>query len=177
MPNNNTQQAVYLQSGSAANENRAADGYSGGQLGIRFTIAPQGSQEGQEWQLVQNDSTMAVVPTRGAVAWWLDRTKFLVTTAVATAGRGNVAGVYQGPSDVGNICCIQRKGLAQVQPGTGTPSTLGLIVVPSATAAKADALAAGTAASYPSLGRTVGATSATETGLFPCMLNVDSGVV
>lgn len=185
MPNSNQQDAVYLQSGAAKDENRLPDSYSGGQIGSRFTVAPEPGGDpvnnlGQEWQLVQADSVMDVEPTRGAVAYWLSRTKFLVTTDVSLAGRGNVAGVFGGTVTLGNICCIQREGVAQVQPEgspTAQPTTAGLIVIPGSSDAKANILAAGTAATYPQLGVSAGATSAVETGLFPCVLSVGAGRV
>lgn len=185
MPNNINQQTVYLQSGQPQSENRPPDGYSGGQIGSYFVIAPEpgGDPENNQalgWRLVQADSVMDVAPTRGAVAWWLNRSKFLVTTDVSAAGRGNVAGVFQGSVDLGNICCVQQEGLAQVQPEgspTAAPTTAGLIVIPGANDAKADVLAAGSAATYPPLGVSAGATSSVETGLFPAILRVNSGRV
>lgn len=179
MPNNNQQQAVYLQSGAPATENRAPDEYSGGQIGSRFTLQVESggnpsTNDAQEWQLVQNDSVMDVAPSLGAVAYWRDRARFLVTTDAETANRGNVAGVYGGASDVGNITAIQKKGPASVQLGSGSPSAAGLFVIGGTVDGKADVIAAAGPLTYPALGKSVGTVSG---GLFPAILNVDDGVV
>jgi hypothetical protein len=181
MPNNNQQQAIYLQSGLPTTENRAPDSYSGGQLGSRFTLAPNNGgnphNEAQEWQLVVNDSVMDVLPTAGAVAWWIDRAAYRVTTDVSAAGRGNVAGVYGGASSLGYVTCIQKKGpISAIQVSAGTPSAAGLFLIPTATDAKAEALAAGTAATYPVIGKTTSVASGSPNGC-AAVLNVDDGVV
>jgi hypothetical protein len=158
-PNNNRQQTVYLQSGLPTTENRPVDSYFGGQAGMKFRVQ-DAAKRSQEWQLVQNDSVMDVLPTAGAVAWWIDRAAYRVTTDVSAAGRGNVAGVYGGASSLSYVTCIQKGGYtAQVQIGAGTPSAAGLFLIPTATDAKAEALAAGTAATYPTLGKTLSTAS------------------
>jgi len=161
MPNDYPQPAIYLQSGSPATENRPADGYSGGELGSRFTMVDKAdSDRAKGWQLVQLDSTMDVAPSAGAVAYWRNRTGYIVTTDVSVAGRGNPAGVFPNAPTYDYICCVQQQGRALVQlqtSPTAVPDDTGKIVIPSATDAKADVLAAGTAASYPALGVSVGA--------------------
>lgn len=159
------QQAVYLQSGDPETENSATLAYPG-LLGARFFVkqphrtAP-GAEEGRAkgYQLIKTDSTMTVAPFKGAVAWWADRTQYLVTTTVTTLGRGRVAGVFQNAITAGNYGCVQIKGPAItkfVDAPTATPTVAGLFVIPSATNAKADALAAGSAPTYPPLGVTAG---------------------
>jgi hypothetical protein len=89
------------------------------------------------------------------VAWWSDKTKYLVTTAPTTLGRGRIAGVFQNAIGLGNFGCIQTQGPAivkYVDTPTAAPSAAGLFVIPSATAGKADCIAAGTASTYPVLG-------------------------
>lgn len=175
MPNNITQPTVYLRSGSPETENREPDGYSGGQLGSKFTIRDRTTPQGRGYQLVVNDSVMDVAPTAGAVAWWLDRAAFRVTTDVSAAGRGNVAGVYLRDVGLGNVCCIQKKGpIAALQVQTGTASAAGLLVIPSATDGKADVLSAGTAATYPVIGKSTGVAAGSPSA-FPADLNVDDG--
>jgi hypothetical protein len=96
---------------------------------------------------------MTVTPFKGAVAWWSDSANYLVTTS--SSNRGRVAGVFQGAITLGNYGFIQTKGPATVKfidGVTAAPTAAGLIVVPSATDGKADCLAAGTAATYPSMG-------------------------
>lgn len=170
MPNNQNQQAVFLQSGDPLTENRPADSYSGGQLGMRFTVIDNTANppQAKRFQLVQMDSVVDVAASQGAVAWWRNATGYVVTTDVSVAGRGNVAGVFGGLIDagvatgsgtLGNIGCIQIGGPAPVQFSSGTPLNTGLFVQPTATDAKAEAVAAGTEADYPPMGVTVSASS------------------
>jgi len=157
---------VYLQSGDPEAEN-VATLHAPGLLGSRFTVKQPsgGGQPGAEdyrfksYQLVQTDSTMAVSPFRGAVAWWSDKTRYLVTTTVTTLGRGRIAGVFQNAITPGYYGCVQTHGPGTVKfvdAPTAQPTVAGLFVIPSATNAKADCLAAGTASTYPSLGVSAG---------------------
>lgn len=167
MPNNIRLQPLYLQSGDPESENVTSLAYPG-MLGGRITIkqpGPPGSPGAEDYrfktyQLIQTDSTMSVAPFRGAVAWWSDKTKYLVTTSPTALGRGRVAGVFQNAIAVGNFGCIQTQGPATVKfvdAPTAAPTAAGLIVIPSATAGKADCLAAASAATYPALGVSAGA--------------------
>lgn len=172
MPNIFELPPVYLQSGDPETENTPTLLYPG-TLGARFTVtqplrSPAGAEDGRSkrYQLVQTDSTMTVAPFRGAVAWWADKTRYLVTTTVTTLGRGRVAGVFQNAVTPGYYGCIQIGGPATVKfvdAPTAAPTVAGLFVIPSATNAKADCLAAGTAASYPHLGVSAGVYDATNT--------------
>lgn len=160
MPNDRWQDALYLQSGSPETEHRVADGYSGGQLGSVIIVKDKAdASKAKGYQLVQNDSAMDVLPYAGAVAWWRNATGYVVTTDVSVAGRGNVAGSFRCVSAVNEIVCVQQKGPGTVDFSAGTPSAAGLIVIPTATDATAEALAAGTAATYPPIGVTVGVVS------------------
>ncbi len=165
-PNRWEMPPVYLQSGDPESEN-VTSLHAKGTLGMRFTVVqPSRSAAGAEsgrsktYQIVQTDSTMSVAPFRGAVAWWADKTKYMVTTSPTTLGRGRIAGVFQNAITAGNYGCIQTGGPATVKfidAVTAAPTVAGLFVIPSATAGKADTLAAGTAATYPTLGLTSGA--------------------
>lgn len=159
--NGNFSQVPYLQSGLPQDENRSpATGFEApsydGQLGARFVFVDPEDGLAKAWQLVQQDSAVDVAASAGAVAWWRDATGYVVTTDVSVAGRGHVAGIYAGLIDVNNIGCVQQGGRAAVQFSAGTPDATGLIVIPTATDAKAEALAAGTAATYPPIGVTLG---------------------
>lgn len=153
-----SQLPAYIQSGNPATENRAADSYSPGQLGAQFSwIVP--NTPTTKWQLIQADSVLGTAIAAGAVLYWRNSTGYVVTTDPAIAGRNNVAGVAGALIDVTNIGCVQQEGPASVQiqtTPTSTPDNTGKQVIPSATAGKADVLAAGTAASYQPLGRDVG---------------------
>ena len=90
-PVNIRQQTMYFVTGDPETENNAALEYPG-QLGSRCTIveplrgAPTtaGAYRAKTYQLVQTDSGMVgaggVSPFSGAVAWWSNKTNYLVTT-------------------------------------------------------------------------------------------------
>lgn len=166
MPNKWEMPPLYLRSGDPETENETTLLY-GGQLGSRITVkqpGPPGSPGAEDfrfkrYQYIQTDSAMTVAPFKGAVAWWSDKTRYLVTTSPTVLGRGRVAGVFQNAITPGNFGCIQLTGPALVKfvdAPTANPTAAGLFVIPSATAAKADCLAAGSAATYPVLGLSAG---------------------
>lgn len=110
-------------------------------------------------QLVRTDSTATVAPYEGAVAFWKNRLTYQVTTD-PTNRRGHVAGVFLNAVTRGNLALILTKGrriVKFIDGVTSTPDATGKIVIPSATAGKADCLAAGTAATYPPIGLSAGA--------------------
>ena len=143
-PNRYEQPAVYLQSGDPETENTPTL-YAPGLLGARFTViqpsrATPGTESGRSkrYQIIRTDSTMTVAPFLGAVAWWSDKTQYLVTTnAAATGGgRGRVAGIFQNAITPGNFGCVQVEGPAMVKfvdAPTATPDATGKFVIPSAT--------------------------------------------
>ena len=169
MPNRFDNPPHYLESGNPEQESSATMLYPG-QLGMRFTViqpsrVAAGVEEGRSktYQRVKTDSTMTVAPFKGAVAWWADQAQYLVTTSPTATGRGRIAGVFQNlpayPITSGHYTCIQVGGpgiVKFIDAVAASPSVAGLFVIPSATAGKADTLAAGTAATYPTLGRTAG---------------------
>jgi len=110
------------------------------------------------YMLVKTNGTLATAAEDGGVAWWSDQDNFEVTT-LATS-RGRVAGVFTNVASVSSVVFIQilgrHPGVRFLSVPTAAPTAAGLIVVPSGTAGQADALAAGTAATYPELGITVG---------------------
>lgn len=169
MSNNIRNQPLYLVSGDPESENNASLLYPG-MIGGRLTVkepGPPGSPttagqfRAKTYQLIQTDSSMATAPYAGAVAWWADKTKYLVTTDPTKLGRGRVAGVFRNAITLGNFGCIQTQGpcpnVKFVDAPTSTPTAAGLIVIPSSTAGKADCLAAASAATYPPLGVSAGA--------------------
>lgn len=160
MGNFPSQKPVFLQSGDPLTENRPADSYSPGQLGQKFSFRePTIDARQQTFQLVQMDSVLGATPAEGCLAYWRDRTGYVITTSIAASARGNVAGVLGADIDVDNICCIQIGGLAPVQfvtPPTSLVDHSGKDVIPSSTNGKADTMAPGTAPTYPSIGKTAG---------------------
>lgn len=186
-PNGWFSQPVYIPGGDPESMNEPSLLY-GGQLGIRFSYinpprtAPSESatlntgEDGQPktFKLVRTDSSMAVAPFDGAVAWFSDQAAYVVTTSPTSLGRGRVAGIFKNVVTPGYYTCIQVKGKSQVMfidAPTAAPSAAGLFVVPSATAAKADCLAAASPATYPPIGRTAG-TIQGGTGRAICDLDV-----
>lgn len=180
MPNNIRQQGAWVSTGDPETVDDASM-YAPGMLGIRVTVKQPGvpGSPGAEnyrektYQYVQGDSSMSTSPFPGAVMWWADKTKYRVTTSPTTLGRGRVAGVCQGSPGAGNFFYVQTQGPAKVKfvdAPTAEPSAAGLIVIPSATAGKADCLAAGSAATYPALGVSAGARDANSEAV--CDLDV-----
>lgn len=173
MPNGWFSQPVFIPGGNPETMNEPSLDKPG-QLGIRFnvinpprTAAAESSEDGspKAFQLVLSDSTMTTNPYDGAVAWWKDQAAYKVTTLPTALGRGRVAGVFKTAVTPGYYCCVQIKGKSTVKfidAVTAQPTAAGLIVVPSATAGKADCLAAGTAATYPAMGRSASAYNAVE---------------
>ena len=166
MANRQHDQIQWVPTGDPATVDMAENPYKGA-LGGLFQSDKDSGREPGLWQLVQGDSSMSVAPFPGAVMWWADKTRFRVTTAATK--RGLYAGVVgrlkrdgtevaAGPS-AGNYFFIQKGGKAVVKGVdalTAAPTNVGLIVVPSATAGKCDVLGAGTAATYPQMGREQG---------------------
>lgn len=160
MPNNIRIQPLYLPNGGDPAQLNVPTLAQPGMLGGSATIVdPADSTRSKTFQLVKSDSTMSVAPYNGAVAWWVSQAEYLVTTAATNRGRR--AGVFLMAVTPGNYCCIQTAGrhaaVKFIDAVTAQPTTAGLFVIPSATAGKADCLAAGTAATYPPLGVTAGA--------------------
>jgi hypothetical protein len=180
-------QTIHLPGGDPETVNEPESNYPyPGMIGAVFTInrpqrsVPTDPATGLEkqYRLVRTDSTMTVSPYAGATAWWAERDQFRVTTSPTTLGRGRVAGVFTYAATVGNLTCIQRRGprddVKFIDGPAADPTAAGLIVIPSATAAKADCLAAGTAATYPIMGKSIGALNQV-TMEAAVDLNVDDG--
>lgn len=165
MPSRWEMPPVYLQSGDPETE-ATPTLYAPGMLGARFTIInTQRQQPGVEtspagrskrYQLVKTDSTMAVAPYNGAVAWWSDKAGYVVSTSVTVGARGNIAGVFRRVwTAAGDYMCIQIGGpgfVKHVDAPAGGAFAAGDAVIPSTTDGKADRVAAGTAPTYPTLG-------------------------
>jgi hypothetical protein len=182
MPVNIRQQTMYFVTGDPETENNATLEYPG-QLGSRCTIieplrgspTTAGAYRAKTYQLIQTDSTMTVAPFSGAVAWWSDKTRYLVTTSRTKTGIGRVAGVFRSAVTPGNYGFIQTQGPCvnvYIQPSPGAPpDATGLFVIPSATTDGAANIAgaAGTAPIYPPMGVSastmIGGTSQCEVDL------------
>ncbi len=166
MPNNIRNQTIYVTTGDPETVNDPTI-YAKGQLGGRVTVKQPGvpgspgaeNYRDKTYQYVNTDSSMSVSPFKGAVAWWADKTRYRVTTDPTALGRGRVAGIFQNAISKGNYGYIQVQGPAIVKfvdAPAAVPTVAGLSVIPSATAAKADCIAAGGALTYPKLGVSAG---------------------
>ena len=159
MPNNIRNQPMYWSSGAPQTENVASLLYPG-MLGTKATDVDKTDGFTKTHMLVQSDSTMTVAPFDGATAWWSNRSSYLVTTSPTALGRGRVAGIFRMAVALGNFCAVQTQGrhatVKFVDAPTANPTAAGLIVIPSATAGKADCLTAASAATYPALGVSAG---------------------
>lgn len=115
-------------------------------------------------QLVRTDSSMTTAPFNGATAWWNNKLLYKVTTSATN--RGQVAGVFLGAITPGRLAIIQYGGrhgqVKIVDAPTALPDATGKIIIPSATAGKADCLAAGSAATYPPMGTSAGVYNAAD---------------
>ncbi len=170
MSNDNTQPTVFLPEGDPDQMSVSEAEYGKpGLIGVRFTVqqpGPQGQPTGTEerqdktYQVVRTDSGMTQAPDDGMVAWWQEARSYTVTTDPTALGRGRVAGVFKRAwRAAGDLMCIQKNGPCNVffvDAPTAAPTVAGLNVIPSATAGRADCLAAGTAPTYPILGQSAG---------------------
>lgn len=173
MSNNIRNQPMYWRSGDPSTENEPTLLYPGA-LGSKVTAVDKTDGYSKTHQYVGTDSTMTTAPYDGATAWWSNVLGSIVTTDPTKLGRGRVAGVFRASVTPGNYCGIQTGGrhsaVKIIDVPTAAPSAAGLIVIPSATAGKADVLAAGSAATYPSMGRTAGAVVG---GTSACAVDLD----
>lgn len=158
MPNNIRQQPMWVSTGDPETVNDASL-QEPGQLGAKMTvIQPTRGVPGVEagraktYQLVQTDSTMTVAPYKGAVAWWATEAQYKVTTNATN--RNRIAGVFQNAITPGYYGFIQTKGPASVKlvDGSVAAAVVGDAIIPSATNAKADRVAVGTAPTHTVLG-------------------------
>lgn len=167
MPQSFELNPIFLQSGSPELEDTPTL-HAPGTLGARITIrepagagtpaATSANYRHKRYQLVKTDSTMTTPPFANAVARWASQGDYLVTTAATR--RGRVAGRFcRAVTTLGNYCCIQIGGWGKIKfvdAPTAVPDATGLQVIGSATAGKADCLAAGTAPTYEALGVSCG---------------------
>ena len=158
----------FIQDGDPMGSNEVTLQYPG-ELGLE-SIAKCNDGIDRVMQRVQNDSAPAVSVTKGMVAWWkggVEYPSYIVTPDAASAGggRGRVAGIYNCAVDNGNYTLITKKGQATpvlfVDAPAAAVDATGLFVIPSSVNGKADTVAAGGGATYPPIGKSVGAQDGT----------------
>lgn len=185
MPQSFELNPIFLQSGDPETED-VETLHAPGTLGARITIrqpSGQGTQSTlhanyrhKRYQLVHSDSAMTVPQFANAVAWWSANAPgqgdYLVTTSPTR--RGRVAGRFcRAITKAGNYCCIQIGGWGKIKfvdAPTAVPTVVGMQVIGSATAGKADCLAVGAAATYESLGLSAGVYDAAQA---ECIVDLD----
>ena len=131
-----------------------------GQLGCTVEVG------NKKWQYVLLDTGCVAAATSGVVAandlaFWKDRTKYLVTNDLrfSEAGRNGVAGVLGCAVTAGYGCFIQRGGRATLNQDYGTAAAGTLASAYSGTGAGAEFTAVGTYPSYFVIGVALGANS------------------
>ncbi len=151
MPNQKIQ-TVYISTGDPDTMN-ASELYKPGELGAVFDFA--GSRR---YQLVQLDSGAVAANTVGVVAatqvaFWKDKTKYLVTNDLRFSQRNLVAGIFRTALTAGYYGCILKKGKSiNVLAASATYADGDVIIANSGTAAAAINIAAGTAPTYLPIG-------------------------
>ncbi len=164
MPNNkNRDGTVYIPTGNPETVNYTPN-YAPGELGTDYSFGQK------HYQIVQLDSGANVSTPTGVVAtnmlaFWKDRTNYLVTNDARFAEGGNatlsyqnkVAGRFGNAATAGNIVHIQQRGIGNLKDG-GNSFLVGQSVIAEAdTAAAADTIAVGTAVTFQRLGFARGA--------------------
>lgn len=136
-----------------------------GQIGSAFTFEEKdvdGITRSKTWMLVKTASVLATATVNGTCLWWSDQDAFTVTTLATN--RGRVAGVALRVCAVNSVVAIQiggrHPGVHVIAVPTAAASVAGMWVVPSATDARADVLALGTAPTHTPLGYAVGVNTA-----------------
>lgn len=144
--------------------------------------------DGDQYQLVKMDSgatsaTATGVPAAGQLAFWKDRTNYVVTNDSRFADaahvpanqfprdhRNSVAGVIEMAVTGGEFFFVHQKGLSNVK-NSDSPAPGDVLVAKTGTAADAAKVAAGTAPTCQVVGQVTSATA--SGGLIPANLSVD----
>ena len=163
MPNVNRNQTVYLTTGNPDTLNDSSL-FRGGELGLCFDV------NDRAYQIVQCDSGATAATATGVVAanqvaFWKDRSVYLVTnnTPVAQGGqttnayRNEVAGIFRTAVTAGNFCAILVRGRNIAVKSDGNGGVGQTCIANSGTAADVTNIAVGSAITYRPLGIMTGA--------------------
>lgn len=166
MPNTNRTQTQYVVTGNPDTVN-ASDPYFAGQIGQSIDV------NDREYQFVQLDSGATASTATGVVAanqlaYWHDRSQYIVTNDAANGLRGgaansfrnNVAGVFRNAMTAGNYGFVLQRGrnVTVKEAGSATAGML-LEADSSVSAAQTLGVTVGTAPGYITLGVVTVATS------------------
>lgn len=170
MPNDNNDQTPFIPDGNPDNMN-VASLYAPGQLGVRFTTHVQPAQEpgagpfpvsgaSRPMQIVQMDSSISYVATRGMALVWKNKAKYIVSPDQQASHRNNVAGVVPGVAiNAGNYFCMQYKGLNYVQVTAADAAAFVIgdsLIMSAGDQGRASRVAAGTAPTHTKIGTAEG---------------------
>jgi hypothetical protein len=177
LPSNRVNQTFYQGTFSSPDAFNSATLYKPGELGSRFDVT------GKSYQLVQLDSGAVAATAAGAVAagqlaFWKDRTNYIVTNDKPQAEFGptiakainSYAGVFQVAGTAGNYVMVQQRGPSTNPVLTSSGSAVAgdmLIVLSTGGPAGALVVTSGTALVSQPIGK---ATAATATGATATML-------
>lgn len=174
MPNNIVNPMIDLGDSNNAETMNLVALPSAGELGQRFTVIvptraipsspisdPGGSKS---YQIVLLDSSITTQPTRGMIAYWKDKARYIVSNE-AGLGIGNVAGVIKHAAPtLGRYITVQFQGPSIIlfkSNTTSTPDATGKSVVTDAgTSGLADAVTTAPAAPITIIGHTAGVAGA-----------------
>ena len=180
MPTGRDNQAVRISTGYLDTVNddfpgggATSPGFAPGQKGAKVILGADGPinisnsnnrYEGA-YQYVQTLSTDTTLPVLGLLAFWSDRANYIVSTAVATTGVENFAGVYLGaypqPGKFGFIKIPEGGGRTLVSFSGSTPAA-GETCLAQSGSAIATRVAAGTDIKGYTFGIVLGAKSVGE---------------
>lgn len=159
MPNANRSLGVYVKTANPDSVNDSTL-YREGELGVAYDY------NDRAYQVVQLDSGATSSQTVGVVAanqlaFWKDRSKYIVTNCASLANGGgaanaycnNVAGIFRNAVTAGNYCHILQRGrnIAVKEAGSAAIGQ-SLEATPSATTAGATGIAIGTQNTYQKIG-------------------------
>ena len=175
MPNANRIQTLYVVSGNPDTVNELPSSTTNvGTYPRTGQLGQAGDFNDRAYQYVQLDSgatasSSAGVVAANEVAYWKDRSQYIVTNDssqalfanTANSFRNNVAGIFRNAVTAGNYCYVLQRGrsISVKEAGSATPGMI-LVSDTSATAAQALGTAIGTAPPVQPLGVVVTATAA-----------------
>ena len=158
MPHNIRKQTIYADTGDPDTVN-VASLYKPGELGASL------SRNNREYQLVQCDTGAPSATGVGVVAatqlaFWKDRSAYLVTNDLAQSVRNQVAGIFRAAITAGRYCFVLKRGQAiSVLADSATYVDGEKAIANSGTNAGIINIAAGTAITYTGVGEVRGARS------------------
>lgn len=184
MPAGRTNQTAYIAARSTIEGFNESSMYKGGELGSH--IVTEGGAK--EYQYVQCDSgatasTGSGVVAAGDLAFWKNKTTYIVTNDIAQAlgavdatndnKRNNVAGIFRVAATAGNFCVIQLRGRSNVLAAAGGTYDVGnTAIAGDTTVSDITTVAAGTATTHTAVGLVAGARGAEVAGQAPVDLSL-----